>query len=135
MGRIYEEPGRSEALRWFWALHGPIGRPASLRTRGHAPTLEEARTQLEASWRQWLALGEPARGRVSGWPTITLDKRYEFGEPEAVSDRPRALHDSHINGSLRPRRRKSPATVGAGPEFRVNGEIAACAASGSSARV
>ena len=63
MGRIYEEPGRSEALRWFWALHGPIGRPARLRTRGHAPTLEEARTQLEASWRQWLALGESTRAR------------------------------------------------------------------------
>jgi hypothetical protein len=26
-----------------------------MRTDGHAPTFEEAKAQLEAAWRQWLA--------------------------------------------------------------------------------
>ena len=46
MGRIYEERGGPEHMRWFWTPYGVVD---------HALTLEEAKTQLEATWRQWLA--------------------------------------------------------------------------------
>jgi hypothetical protein len=41
-------------LRWFWALNGMFGRPREIRDYGHAPTLDEAKAQLEAAWQQWL---------------------------------------------------------------------------------
>src|SRR5262249_25593912 len=55
MGRIYEVRRGPEAYRWFWSLHGIFGKPSGLRTDGRAPTLDEVKTQFEASWRQWLA--------------------------------------------------------------------------------
>jgi hypothetical protein len=42
-------------MRWFWSLHGIFGKPADMRTDGHAATLDEAKAQFEAAWRQWLA--------------------------------------------------------------------------------
>jgi hypothetical protein len=54
MGRIYQFHGGPEPLRWSWSLYGILGKPQGLRSDGRAPTLEAARTQLEASWRQWL---------------------------------------------------------------------------------
>jgi hypothetical protein len=55
MGRICEERGAPVNLRWFWSLHGIIGKPIAMRTDGRAPTLDEAKAQFEAAWRQWLA--------------------------------------------------------------------------------
>jgi hypothetical protein len=55
MGRIYEECGSPHHLRWYWSLHGILGKPLDIRTDGRAPTLEAAEAQFEASWRQWLA--------------------------------------------------------------------------------
>jgi hypothetical protein len=55
MGRIYEERESPQHLRWYWSLHGIIGKPLHIRTDGRAPTLEAAKAQLEAKWRQWLA--------------------------------------------------------------------------------
>ena len=55
MGRICEERGAPVNLRWFWSLHGIIGKPIDMRTDGRAPTLDEAKAQFEAAWRQWLA--------------------------------------------------------------------------------
>ena len=60
IGRIYEVRGGPEPLRWFWALHFP-SKPESLRTDNRVATLETAKGEFEASWRQWLAwakLGE-----------------------------------------------------------------------------
>ena len=34
---------------------GIFGKPAEMRTDGHAATLDEAKAQFEAAWRQWLA--------------------------------------------------------------------------------
>jgi hypothetical protein len=61
MGRIYEERGSPQHLRWYWSLHGILGKPLDMRTDGRAPTLEDAKAEFEASWRKWLAwarLGE-----------------------------------------------------------------------------
>ena len=55
MGRIYEQRGGPEHMRWFWSLFGIFGKPADLRTDGHAATLDEAKAQFEAAWRRWLA--------------------------------------------------------------------------------
>jgi hypothetical protein len=54
IGRIYEVRGGPEHLRWFWALHLP-SKPESLRTDNRVATLEAAKVEFEASWRQWLA--------------------------------------------------------------------------------
>jgi hypothetical protein len=51
---IYEVRGGPEHLRWFWALHFP-SKPESLRTDNRVATLEAAKVEFEASWRQWLA--------------------------------------------------------------------------------
>jgi hypothetical protein len=55
MGRIYEDRGGPVNLSWFWSLHGIVGKPLAMRTDGRAPTLDEAKAQFEAAWRQWLA--------------------------------------------------------------------------------
>ena len=60
IGRIYEVRGGPEHLRWFSALHFP-SKPENLRTDNRVATLEAAKVEFEASWRQWLAwakLGE-----------------------------------------------------------------------------
>ena len=41
MGQIYEERGAPVDLRWFWSLHGIVGKPLAMRTDGRAPTLRE----------------------------------------------------------------------------------------------
>ena len=60
MGRIYEQRGSRDSMRWFWSLHGILGKPADMRTDGHAPTLDEAKAQFEAAWRwlDWAKLSE-----------------------------------------------------------------------------
>ena len=55
MGRIYEQRGWPDHMRWFWSLYGMLGKPADMRTDGDAATLDEAKAQFEAAWRQWLA--------------------------------------------------------------------------------
>ena len=51
IGRIYERRGVSDAVRFFWSLHGVVlTRPPSVHTYGHAPTLEEAKEQFQKSW-------------------------------------------------------------------------------------
>jgi len=58
VGRIYEEHGGPDSLRWYWALHGWLGEDADLRTNGRAPTLDEAKAQFESARRKWLAWAE-----------------------------------------------------------------------------
>ena len=55
MGRIYEERGAPVNLRWFWSLHGIISKPLGHAHRRPRTTLEDAKDQFEAAWRQWLA--------------------------------------------------------------------------------
>jgi hypothetical protein len=45
MGRIYEERGEPEHMRWFWTLYGVVGKPPNVHTNDHAPTLKEAKTR------------------------------------------------------------------------------------------
>jgi hypothetical protein len=55
VGRIYEQRGGPDSMRWFWSLYGMLGKPVDMRTNGHAATLDEAKAQLETAWRRWLA--------------------------------------------------------------------------------
>jgi hypothetical protein len=74
IGRIYEVRGGPEHLWWFWALHFP-SKPESLRTDDRVATLEAAKAEFEASWRQWLNAG-PARHSPS--PQVNMPKRQSF---------------------------------------------------------
>ena len=55
MGRIYEERGRPDNMRWFWSLYGVVGKPSRMHMNGDAATLDEAKAQFETAWRQWQA--------------------------------------------------------------------------------
>ena len=55
MGRIYEQRGGPDHMRWCWSLYGIFGKPADMRTDGHAATLDEAKAQFETAWHRWLA--------------------------------------------------------------------------------
>jgi hypothetical protein len=54
IGRIYETRTGPADLLWFWALHAP-SRRETLRSSNHAATLEIAKAEFEASWKQWKA--------------------------------------------------------------------------------
>jgi hypothetical protein len=54
MGRVHQLADGAEPLRWSWSLYGVLGKPLGLRSDGRAATLEAAKAQFEASWRQWL---------------------------------------------------------------------------------
>src|ERR1700704_4187127 len=47
-----QRPGADQ--RWFWALHSP-SKPGTLRISNQVATLELAKAEFEASWKQWLA--------------------------------------------------------------------------------
>ena len=53
IGRIYETRTGPEDLRWFWALHFPASQGPAQPNR--AATLEQAKGEFEASWKQWKA--------------------------------------------------------------------------------
>ena len=54
IGRIYKTRTGPEHLRWFWALHfSPQAREPAHRNR--EGSLEEAKEEFEASWKQWKA--------------------------------------------------------------------------------
>jgi hypothetical protein len=60
IGRIYENRSGPEDTRWFWAPHSP-SKPGTLRISNQVATLETAKAEFEASWKQWKAcakLGE-----------------------------------------------------------------------------
>ena len=54
IGRIYQTRTGPESLRWFWALHAP-SKPGEMRTSNQVATLDEAKAEFEASWKQWKA--------------------------------------------------------------------------------
>jgi hypothetical protein len=54
IGRIYETRSGPADLRWFWAFHAP-SKPGTLRISNHVATLEVAKSEFEASWKQWKA--------------------------------------------------------------------------------
>jgi hypothetical protein len=41
-------------MPWFWALHSP-SKPGTLRISNQVATLETAKAEFEASWKQWKA--------------------------------------------------------------------------------
>ena len=53
IGRIYEDRHALPELRWFWSLT-VLGAWQSGPTSGRVPTLEEAKAQLRANFKQWL---------------------------------------------------------------------------------
>src|SRR4051794_32742757 len=52
IGRIYQTRTGPESLRWFWALHAP-SKPGTMRISNQVATLELAKAEFEASWKQW----------------------------------------------------------------------------------
>ena len=54
IGRIYETRSGPADLRWFWALYAPR-KPGSMRISNQVATLEIAKAEFEASWKQWKA--------------------------------------------------------------------------------
>ena len=54
IGRIYENRSSPADLRWFWSLDA-LGKPETLRASNRAATLEAAKAEFEASWKQWKA--------------------------------------------------------------------------------
>jgi hypothetical protein len=54
IGRIYQTRTSPDSLRWFWALHAP-NKPGTLRTDNRTATLEAAKAEFEASWKEWKA--------------------------------------------------------------------------------
>jgi hypothetical protein len=52
IGRIYEARTGPKSLRWFWALHAP-SKPGSMRISNQVATLDEAKAEFEAGWKQW----------------------------------------------------------------------------------
>ena len=58
MGRVCQQRGGPDSMRWFWPLHGIFGKPVDMRADGHAATLDQAKAQFETAWRQWLAWGK-----------------------------------------------------------------------------
>ena len=59
IGRIYETRTGPKGLPWFWAVHAP-SKPGELRTSNHVATLDEAKAEFEASWKQWKEWKEEA---------------------------------------------------------------------------
>jgi hypothetical protein len=57
IGRIYETRSGPDSLRWFWALHAP-SKPGMMRISNQVPTLEAAKAEFEASWKQWKRLAK-----------------------------------------------------------------------------
>jgi hypothetical protein len=54
IGRIYEIRGGPNHPRWFWALHF-TSKPSELRTDNRAASLQAAKAEFQASWKQWKA--------------------------------------------------------------------------------
>jgi hypothetical protein len=58
IGEIHIVQGKPPAhRRYYWALRGIafLEKPTGMRDEGRAPTVDEAKSQLETVWRQWLA--------------------------------------------------------------------------------
>jgi hypothetical protein len=68
MGRIYEERSGPVNLRWFWSLHGIVGKPLASHRR---PRTDARRGQgtVRGGLAAMARLGGPARGRVR--PAVT----------------------------------------------------------------
>ena len=41
-------------MRWFWSFHA-TSVPATIRSSGHVPSLEEAKGQFAEAWEAWKA--------------------------------------------------------------------------------
>ena len=64
-------------MRWFWSLHRIFGKPADMRTDGHAATLDGAKAQFESIWRRWHRPRAPAvrREAEEDWSRLRLRNR------------------------------------------------------------
>jgi hypothetical protein len=56
IGRIHERYGFAADVRFHWSLHGVVlTRPPEIHTDGAAATLEVAKAEFAATWKQWKA--------------------------------------------------------------------------------
>jgi hypothetical protein len=53
IGRIYEDRHALPDLRWYWSLT-VLGAAHAGANSGRAPTLDEAKAQLQANFKKWL---------------------------------------------------------------------------------
>ena len=59
IGRIYERKGFSDAVRFFWSLHGVVlTRPPGIHTDGHAAHPRGAKARFKSNWVRWLEWSE-----------------------------------------------------------------------------
>jgi hypothetical protein len=72
VGRIYQQRGGPDSMRWFWSLYGMLGKPVDMHTNGHAATLDEATAQFETAWRRWLAFPRRDRDAWRPYPWAAL---------------------------------------------------------------
>ena len=80
MGRVYEQRGRPDSMRWFWSLHGIFGKPADMRADDHAATLDGAKAQFEIDMAAPAGVGEAAGNAVSAPASgAGLEKACETG--------------------------------------------------------
>ena len=68
IGRIIRR-ALAAGLRWFWALHTP-SKPGTMRISNQVATLDEAKAEFEASWKQWKAWAKMGRYRDDRTPSI-----------------------------------------------------------------
>ena len=54
IGRIYDDRHALPELRWYWSLTLLGAGHAGIPHNGRVPTLEEAKAQLQASFKRWL---------------------------------------------------------------------------------
>ena len=79
MGRIYEQRGGPDSMRWFWSLHGIFGKPADMptatRQRSTGPRRSSNRhggagwrgrscVRTRSSYAATATLGGPTPGRL-----------------------------------------------------------------------
>jgi hypothetical protein len=56
IGRIYRQQSAiSRATEWFWTINSMTARPDVMQNTGACGSLQEAKAELRANWRKWLA--------------------------------------------------------------------------------
>jgi hypothetical protein len=86
IGRIYERKAFSDAVRFFWSLHGVVlFRAPGVCTAGNAPTFEAAKAEFKKNWLRWLEWSEGASQMIRleqrGAPCLHRRGRGGGGDP------------------------------------------------------
>jgi hypothetical protein len=95
IGRIYQTRGGPDSMRWFWSRHGIFGKPADMRTDGHAATLDQAKSHGGNGWR-----GRGCRRVVRGVPMLIIELRSRLRERPVESTPRRPIQRSPDTAGL-----------------------------------